>query len=243
MNVTEQTILEAGLTKNESKVYLALLKLGSATVVEITKLSGVHRVNVYDVLDRLQKKGLISTIMQSNKRIYEAANPKQLLSLLQQKEEALTQIMPQLEQEFSLKKEKQVVHHFIGIEGVMRAYMMMLEQNAPLYAMGGAGLNRRYLKHRHLMWNKERIRRNIKMKVLYYEFTRSKTELGWSDSTVEIRYLPNTGRSVGMIDICGNLIVNLLPKEGEIMAIVIENKTLAETYRHFFEFMWQCAKK
>ena len=242
MNLTEQTLIEAGLTKNEARVYFALLKLGSATVVEITKQSHVHRVNVYDILERLQEKGLISTIMQSNKRVYEAANPKQLLLLLHQKQEALTKIMPQLEQEFSMKKEKQVVHHFVGVEGVMRAYFMMLEQKSPLYAIGGAGLNRQYLKHRHELWNKERIKRKIHMKVLYYEFTRKNKKLSWDDPTVEIRYLPPE-KVLGMIDICGNLVINLLPKEGEIMAIVIENKTLADTYRHFFEFMWQYARK
>lgn len=241
--VKEEALTKLGLTKNETRVYLALLRLGSATAIEITKLSKVHRVNVYDVLERLRGKGLISTILQANKRIYEAANPEQLMQLVKEKEELLIEVMPELKQEFASKKEKQQVHHFFGPEGVMRAYYMMLNQNTTIYGLGGSGLNRKYLKHRHEMWNKERLKKKIHGKMLYYEFTRGDKEKGWQDPTAKIRYLPNKFRTMGMIDICGDLVVNLLPLEGDIMAIVIENKVLADTYRQFFNFMWQFAKE
>jgi len=81
------------------------------------------------------------------------------------------------------------------------------------------------------------------MKVLYYEFTRKKRERSWqNDATCSVRYLPDKFRTIGMVDICGNLVVNLIPVEDNIMAIVIENKTLADTYRQLFHFMWQHAK-
>jgi len=242
--IKEEALIGLGLTKNEAKVYLALLRLGKATAVEITKQSHVHRVNAYDVLERLQQKGLIATVFQANKKIYDAANPEQLSTLIKEKQELLEQVMPSLQQEFKLKKEKQQVYHFLGVEGVMQAYSMILEQNTTLYALGGSGLNRKYLKHRHEIWNKERIKRGIKGKGLYYEFTRKTGAAGWKkDKTMEIRYLPDKFRTLGMVDICGDLVVNLLPIEGSIMAIVIENKTLADTYRQFFEFIWQFAKR
>ncbi|MBU0980222.1 MAG: hypothetical protein KJ709_05420 [Nanoarchaeota archaeon] len=237
-----ETLGQLGLTKNEAKVYLALLRLGSATAVELTKQSKVHRVNVYDTLERLSEKGLISSILQANKRIYEAASPEQLGQLLQEKEELLEQIMPSLKQEFQMKKEKQQVHHFFGPEGVMRAYYMMLDQKDTIYALGGAGLNRRFLKHRHDMWNKDRLKKKIKGKLLYYEFTRKQKESGWHDPTMEARYLPDSFKTPCMVDICGDLVVNLLPIQGEIMAIVIENRAMADTYKQFFRFMWKYAK-
>ncbi len=242
MALKEETLMQCGLTKNESKVYVGLLYLHKATAVEITKASKVHRVNVYDVLERLQEKGLISSVTQENKRVFQVAHPQQLLKLLKEKEELLSQVMPQLEQDFLTKKEKQQVSLFVGEEGVMRAYFMMLEQNATIYGIGGSGLNRKYLQHRHELWNKERIKRKIKGKVLYYEFTKKEKDYGWRDPSMEIRYLPDHFRTVGMIDICGDLVINLLPVEGNITAIVIENGILAQTYRQFFHFMWQYAK-
>lgn len=241
--IKEETLREIGLTKNESKVYLALLKLGSATAIEITNESKVHRVNVYDSLQRLKEKGLISTILKAEKRIYEAANPEQLAKILKEKEELLKRIMPQLNQEFKLKKEKQQVHHFFGPEGVMQAYFMILDQNETIYALGGSGLNRKYLKHRHAIFNKERIKRGTHSKALYYEFTRNNPITGWDKEVkVEVRYIPDKYKTPCMVDICGDLVVNLLPIEGNIMAIVIENRSLADSYRQFFNFMWDNAK-
>lgn len=237
----EGVLVQCGLTKNESKVYISLLKLGSATAVEITKQSKVHRVNVYDVLDRLLAKGLISTVMRANKKIYEAANPEQLNRLIKEKEESLYKIMPQLKTEFKIKKEKQQVYHFFGPEGVMQAYYMMLEQDEKIiYGLGGSGLNRKYLKHRHAMFDKDRIKKGFIVKALYYEFTR-KSNL-FPEKKDERKYLSNRFKTTCMVDICGNLVINLLPIENNIMAIVIENKALADSYKQFFKFMWQFAK-
>ena len=78
----EEALIASGLTRNEAKVYLALLKIGSASVNEITRKSGIHRVNAYDVINRLMEKGLISSTMRANKTYYEAANPEELLKIL-----------------------------------------------------------------------------------------------------------------------------------------------------------------
>tara|TARA_Y100000034_G_scaffold132167_1_gene194515 strand:- start:478 stop:1206 length:729 start_codon:yes stop_codon:yes gene_type:complete len=240
----EETLIQLGLNKNEAKVYLVLLKLGTATAIEISQKSNVHRVNVYDILDKLRSKGLISTIMQSKKRIYEAASPQRLKNIIKEKEEILDKSLPSLLLEFNLKKEKQEVHHFFGIDGVMQAYQMMLDQKDEIVAFVGSGFNRKYLKHRHIVWNKERLRRKITGRVLYYEcYREDKLKDLKKDKTIKIRFVPDKFKTPCMVDICGNLVINLLPIEGNIMAIVIENKTLADSYKQFFEFMWVNANR
>ena len=117
---------------------------------------------------------------------------------------------------------------------------MMLEQKQTIYAIGGSGRNRQFLKHRHVIWDKERQKLGINGKWIYYESLRGKYIGG---KNVEVRFLPDKFYNPAMVDICGNLVINLLPIEGNIMAIVIENKVLADTYRKFFDFMWQFAKK
>lgn len=231
---------EVGLTANEAKVYLALLRLGSASVNEITRKSGVHRVNVYDVLERLLLKGLISSIIVANKRHYEAADPRELLTLLEAKEQRLRTSLPSLHELYNTRREKEEVHCFKGPEGVMTAYFMMLEQGNTIYAIGASGLNRKYLRHRHVRWDKERINRGIHVKALYYESARQEKEEA-KEKLWQNRFLPDTFKSPAMVDISGNLVVILLAT-GTILAIVIENKDIADTYRTYFDFMWQFAK-
>ena len=56
------TLREAGLTEGEIKVYLALLELGSSTTGPIVDKSGISRSIIYQILEKLMEKGLVSFI-------------------------------------------------------------------------------------------------------------------------------------------------------------------------------------
>ena len=74
-------LLKFGLTEGEAKVYLALLK-GSSAKSEIIKNSGISSSIVYEILEKLMRKGLASyTVIEGKKKFY-AANPENLLDLI-----------------------------------------------------------------------------------------------------------------------------------------------------------------
>lgn len=54
-----ETLIWLGLTGRQARVYLALLKLGTAKAKTIAKLSLVNRQEIYRVIDSLQEKGLV----------------------------------------------------------------------------------------------------------------------------------------------------------------------------------------
>jgi HTH-type transcriptional regulator, sugar sensing transcriptional regulator len=64
-----------GMTKYEALVYIALLRVMSATASEIHESSGVPRASVYPVLDQLLDKDLVSVSQSAPKRF--AAIPPQ----------------------------------------------------------------------------------------------------------------------------------------------------------------------
>ena len=55
-------LIQLGLTNGEVRIYLSLLKLGSSKVGSIVKDSRVSYSKVYDVLERLITKGLVSYV-------------------------------------------------------------------------------------------------------------------------------------------------------------------------------------
>jgi sugar-specific transcriptional regulator TrmB len=57
-----------GLTKYEALVYIALLKVASATASTIHEISGVPRASVYTVMNQLLNKGLVSVSQSAPKR-------------------------------------------------------------------------------------------------------------------------------------------------------------------------------
>ena len=69
---------DAGLTENESKVYLALLDFGPSLAGIISRKTGLHRRTVYDTTEMLIKKGLIGYILKNNRRLFEAASPARI---------------------------------------------------------------------------------------------------------------------------------------------------------------------
>src|SRR3989344_4179059 len=59
-NMETETLEKIGLTKNESIVYLTLVKSGTIKTAEILKKSGLNSGRIYDTLESLKHKGLIS---------------------------------------------------------------------------------------------------------------------------------------------------------------------------------------
>ncbi|MBI5002527.1 hypothetical protein HZC31_04020 [Candidatus Woesearchaeota archaeon] len=235
-------LLELGFSTNEAKVYLALVKLGSGTTSDITKESGVHRVNTYEIIDKLVNKGLVSSLKKGAKTIYSVGDPKNLLRFVEQKEEIARQLVPELSGLYNIKNKREEVFYFTGPEGVITAYYMMLDEKAPvIYGLGGTGLLRKTLKHRHERFNADRLAQGVKCKGLYYESVRSEKEKK-PDKLFEIRYLPDSFKTPATVDICGNVVLILLAADMP-RVIAIRNKEIAEAYKNYFEFMWKFAKK
>lgn len=70
-----------GLTKYEGLVYIALLRVVSATASEIHEISTVPRASVYPVIDQLLQKGLVSVSQSAPKR-FAAISPKDAITRL-----------------------------------------------------------------------------------------------------------------------------------------------------------------
>src|SRR3989338_3335915 len=81
-----QILEEIGLTKTEIKIYVTLLKVGQTTTTQIVRKGGIHASKVYEFLDKLIQKGLVSYVIKSNKKYFSAANPERLKELLKEKE-------------------------------------------------------------------------------------------------------------------------------------------------------------
>ncbi|MFH1126359.1 MAG: helix-turn-helix domain-containing protein, partial [Candidatus Altiarchaeota archaeon] len=130
--------LEAiGVTGNDAEVYIALAKTGETTAYEISKKTGIHRGNVYDCLDRLIEKGLISYITKNKIKYYQVTEPSKLLELLKEKEKALQSLAEQI---VSRKKEPGVkVRIFEGKKGLAMVYRDILDTGQDYYALGATG--------------------------------------------------------------------------------------------------------
>ena len=92
-----QALLEKlGYTPHEVKIYLAALELGDATVTELAHKAEFPRTTVQEVIEHMQKKGLLKPFIKKQHKYWVAENPERLLANLKANEESFTDLLPEL---------------------------------------------------------------------------------------------------------------------------------------------------
>jgi sugar-specific transcriptional regulator TrmB len=122
-------LLGLGLTLNQAKVYLAILKLQKTTVGQVASFSKVRREDVYRILPSLEKMGLIERFLGKPTEIRATRVSNSLTSLVTEEknrsEERLTDMRSKV-QKLSLKDWKQQP---LGEESI---YILIAEKKAIL---------------------------------------------------------------------------------------------------------------
>jgi len=243
VGVMKETVLEElGFNKNEAKVYLALIELGSTTATEIAKKSGVHRTNVYDSLNGLLKKGIVAYIQKEETKYYEATNPENLMNILKEKEIHLKELLPQLKLASQLSKPKGEAQILEGTSAFMDILYGFLEYNEPIYVFGIPKIAPETLKTKLPHFHAERIKRKIKMICMYNYDAQERVEYYKSLEHSDAGYIDDNFKSMVSTNICGPEVVLSLWTT-PVHIIRIKNAEIANAYKHYFELLWANRKK
>lgn len=240
----EKILEDIGFSKNEAKIYLALIELGNSTASEIARLSKVHRTNVYDSLRGLIKKGVVSYVINNETKCYEATNPKNLLHVLKEKENLLNEIIPELSLKKQFAPKKSEVHIFEGTRAIKDILEHFLEMKIDRCVYGAPKaaserLGKGWLEDYH----KRRIKKKLFLRHIYNEDAIDRIKHLNTLNYTETKFLPKEYDSPVATEICGNEVVLMLWEEKEPIAIQIINEKIANAYQHYFELMWEIAKK
>jgi sugar-specific transcriptional regulator TrmB len=231
-----EMLKELGLTDSESRVYLALLDLGPSLAGQISRKTGIHRRNVYDITERLIKKGLIGYILKNNRRLFEAANPERFLDAMKEKEVEFQEALPGLKALYGKTKEKQETNFYTGREGLKTVFQDQLEDNKEVLILGASHSAFDVLPFYFKWYDTDRVKKRIKVRIIASE------KLGKKIPLAEIRYLPQKYASPLAINIYKDKVAIILWKK-EPLAVVIKNIEIAKSYKKYFELMWHVAKK
>jgi predicted transcriptional regulator len=238
---------EIGLTKSEITVYTTLLRTGSIKVGQLMKEIELHRSRVYEAINRLTDKGLVSYVIKNNVKFFEASDPEKLLTYIEEqkekldeKEKSIKQIIPDLRKQISPLMPHAEAHVFAGKEGFKTVRKDVLKQGKDLYLIGAVGKEGKFLKYFFPNFNKLRIKNKIKWNVLYDYETKGKpiTKL----KLMETRFLPKEYSSPAVINIYADRVVNVLWKGDNPICFMVINKDIADAYRKWFDLLWNNSK-
>ena len=231
---------DTGLTPKEVDVYLALISSDSASISDIMNRAKVSRKSIYEILQKLLDKGLVSYTIKDNKKQYTAATPERLIDLLKEKEANLETILPELLRKHKESEEETSVKVYIGKEGMKTTTNNLLKVGKPIYGQVGRELVLDLLKYYLPQFVKKRVGQKIHAKMIYSESVR-KRKLKFP--LTELRYVPNKSASPISIIIYGDNVNLLIFSEENPIAIHMKSKEIAHSFMNYFNLMWSIAKK
>ncbi len=233
-----------GLKLQEAKVYLACLKLGQATVSQIGNQAQTQRTFVYDILEDLIKKGLISSVELKGKKYFSAISIDSFHFLQKDKLERFQAFLPELRVLEKTVGDRPKVRFFEGKEGIKRAFEDTLDQPAGSEILAFSTGEGFFSEDQKFASNyiKERLIRKISVRAIAPNnpetliFTKKDKKHKRTTKLVDNNNFPFANE----IDVYGNKVA-VISLTGEQMAVIIESESMAKTMGSIFELAWRGA--
>lgn len=233
-----------GMDDKELRFYLAALELGSASVTEVAMRAGVSRTNGYDLLERLERRGLVAQESEgAGTRRVIPEDPSVLLRDWERRKLVLNELVPELRSLYNGSPRKPRTRIYEGTEGINRALWETLECRSKVL-MGVLSMHE-LLEVPGPQWMDgfiaERVKRGIQLKVIRSPMR--ETENIWPSSAEELRELrfAPANLDLGMTMYINDDKVTYVSSKAENYALVIESRELASLNRAFFQSLWTMA--
>ena len=236
---------QLGLSAREISIYLALLKMGTASIRDIASEAEINRGTTYEVLKDLAGKGIVSYFPKGKRRVFCAEPPEKLLELAEEKkqnlelgiEEMKHTLIPQLNH---LKPDYDPANvRFYegdsGIEFVLKDILSTVEQqDGKHYSVFSSKPIRHHLYRPFPNYTQQRIRKQINVRVIAIGEGGEDAELSerkWIDAKgrVDASYIAIYPPKVAMISMAST---------GYPVAVVIDSSEIASTQQIIFDTLW-----
>lgn len=244
-----EVLQHAGLSLPEIKVFEALLRLGTSSSGKIIKESGVPSSHVYDVLDKLIKKGLVTYHISKNVRRYEAGNPETILTLYEKRKKDI------LKEESELKKKVQefmtmstlidqesrirIYEGLTGIKSSIEKMLTSLKKNETYYVIGSPRFAGEKLNAFFRDVHERRIKKGIRFAIIYNASAKVYAE--------ERKKSPLTSVKISDIDTPAEICmyrdtVQIIMFSHKPILIEVNDAGLAKSFHEYFNVLWKFAK-
>jgi sugar-specific transcriptional regulator TrmB len=244
----QQTHLQdVGFTEGEERVYIALLRLGPSSTGPIAKEAGVSRSKLYEILEKLARKGVVSHYQRNNVKTFAAARPERILDYIDHKEKELQQqktlfshSLPYFEGIIGKNESTRDAQVFEGMEGIKTVRETALEymkSGEIMYYFGNSKSS-----HEHVLgywddWNNRRVKKKLWAYIIYNQDAKEFGERRKKWKYTKVKYLPKAASSPAWIEIYGD-VTALALKEETPMSVVFNNKLVAQSFKTYFNILW-----
>lgn len=243
MNITT-ALTKYGLTEREATLYRVLLEHTELSVFEIAKQTSIPRTTTYSTLESMKKQGLVNTTTKNNVVYYSPESPTRLLEILKEKTNIISESIPHM---LALSRTDTINPNakvYLGIKGIKIVLDDVLEtlkkEKIPiLYATSQIEFVE-ILPNFFPDFVKRREAIGTFAKLIVPESAREHLPDIYRESKFrETRFMPKNFPFSTSVQIYGHKTVCISFIEGEYHSVIIDSKTISDSFKQFFLFAWE----
>ncbi|MDP7069564.1 MAG: hypothetical protein QF815_03480 [Candidatus Peribacteraceae bacterium] len=204
----------------------------------------MHRRNAYDTLDRLIEKGLVYEVFSEGETIYEAVEPGKLMEMVKEKERLLDSALPALFSVYQDHRAPQRAYIYKGLEGMKNFLREALQVGEDMYEFGSKGGWFDPRLETFVTWFLKEAKRK---KMTYHHIFDYDVQTHVSHIPKLVgppyKFAPKKYSTESAIEVFGDRVVTFTglgygKVEDDLTIFVIVSPRLAESYRIWWQMMW-----
>lgn len=236
-----QELIKLGFSENESKIYLELLKNKDSQAGILSKKTGINRRTTYDSLQRLIEKGYVGFNISANKKVFYAMNPDVIISNIDEMKDEAARLLPKLiELNREMQQENTVVIYKTrkGIRNILKLILKSKEY----VSFGSSDQFPRLMKYDYELFQYQKNKLRIRTRTILGEDVRGMNILKTAKPATEFKFLHAKLAGPTSTFIFSNKVAIIIWEE-PLFAVLIESKTVYDSYREYFEELWKTAQR
>lgn len=245
----QDLFIELGFSNKEQTVYLALLKLGSAKPHDLVHPTGINRTTIYDLLESLLKKGVVTKFKKQNKFYFQALSPRALLAYIEHEaveakkkfeklSSKLENSMPELMSLQLLETKSPKISFFEGEKGLREAYEDTLSTKGDMLAYTNIEAMTELLPNFLPEYWKSRAKKKLFVRAIFVDNPVSRARSKKNQEELRsTKFFPKGIDFAPEVKIYGNK--TLIALWEERLALVIESKEYSRLQKQIFELLWK----
>ena len=243
----KQELENLGLSKNEASIYIFLLKKGENSTGPIIKETGIANSRVYESLNSLIEKGLVTYSVHKRGKYFQCTDPSKFQENEEEKLKKIKSLIPQLKAMQNKEEKETDTAIYEGYDGFKTAFKKIIDdcpKEGTIYIIGFSEQQylieslRTFLSNMNLKSAQKKQRLKI---LLDKSIKKTLGKDREKERYTEVRYMPEGYISPAAIDIFEDYIYIFVWEEKPFV-FMIKNKKVADSFKQYFNFLWKLAR-